>query len=221
MSDTDQERHASNGLRSGLTLTRRIGRRLLRAPAEPTAFEVLIERANTVESSGGPRVNVGSGALPIGGWINSDRVVLPGVAVVVDADGGLPFATGSCSAIVAKDVIEHVDHVHLLREVWRVLEPGGIAVLSTPHYTSRFLWIDPTHRRGFSVLSFDYFEEFRQPQRLLFRLRFDALEQAWVTFGVPNRYWYHRWIERWVNSSRDRAAWYEGSSSFARTAPGS
>jgi 2-polyprenyl-3-methyl-5-hydroxy-6-metoxy-1,4-benzoquinol methylase len=44
-----------------------------------------------------------------------------------------PFADGSFAAVISSDVIEHVrEPARLLQEMWRVLAPGGTAVLTTP-----------------------------------------------------------------------------------------
>lgn len=56
-----------------------------------------------------------------------------------------PFGDGQFDAVVSSDVIEHVNEpARLLREMWRVLAPGGVAVLTTPiRYTEKPL--DPMH----------------------------------------------------------------------------
>lgn len=64
----------------------------------------------------------------------------------------LPFADGSFGAVLALDVIEHVDDdVALLREARRVLRPGGVAVLTVPALP--WLWSDHDvvnhHRRRY------------------------------------------------------------------------
>lgn len=50
-----------------------------------------------------------------------------------------PFADASFHAVVCSDVIEHVvEPTALLEEIWRVLAPGGVAVLTTPvRYTEK------------------------------------------------------------------------------------
>jgi SAM-dependent methyltransferase len=51
----------------------------------------------------------------------------------------LPFHDCSFDIATALDVIEHLDDDYIaLKELWRVLKPGGILVVSVPAY--RFLW---------------------------------------------------------------------------------
>jgi ubiquinone/menaquinone biosynthesis C-methylase UbiE len=52
---------------------------------------------------------------------------------------GLPFGDGTFAAVTAVETFEHVFHPDrpaAVREAMRVLEPGGILVLSTPNYYS-------------------------------------------------------------------------------------
>jgi 2-polyprenyl-3-methyl-5-hydroxy-6-metoxy-1,4-benzoquinol methylase len=61
-------------------------------------------------------------------------------AMLVGADlAALPFAAGSFAAVTAVETFEHIyedDRRAAVREVWRVLEPGGALALSTPNYGS-------------------------------------------------------------------------------------
>lgn len=108
----------------------------------------------------GRRLNLGCGTDIRPGWVNLDSSgAIPGVNVVHDIDrGNLPFRDGSFSAILARDVLEHVENpVETLRELHRVLASGGQLTVRVPHFTSRNNFIDPTHRTQFAIEWFDFF----------------------------------------------------------------
>jgi SAM-dependent methyltransferase len=104
------------------------------------------------------RLNLGCGRDIRPGWVNLDRAALPGVDVVHDLERlPLPFADASFDEILAKDVLEHVDYIPLLREICRLLRAGGRLDVQVPHFTSVDNYVDPTHRNRFSVRTFEYF----------------------------------------------------------------
>ena len=80
-------------------------------------------------------INLGSGPDAMDGWVNVDIDRGPQVDVVMDIRHGLPFQDNSCQAVFSEHMIEHIsrdDGVKLLRECYRVLEPGGVVRMSTP-----------------------------------------------------------------------------------------
>lgn len=59
--------------------------------------------------------------------------------VVTGSIAALPFANGSFDAVVCSDVLYHLDDdVAALREIHRVLRPGGIVVVNVPAHS--WLW---------------------------------------------------------------------------------
>ncbi|MBI3687668.1 MAG: class I SAM-dependent methyltransferase [Actinobacteria bacterium] len=124
----------------------------------------------------------------------------PARAVCLDAARPLPFADGSLAAVVMGDLIEHVyDPFRLVCECHRVLQIGGILVITTPNLATvqdrlRFMvgraprQVDPLHPylwlhiRPFtpSLLA-----------RLLHRARFQAVEVRanFVTWRLPGGRW--------------------------------
>jgi len=72
----------------------------------------------------------------------------------IDPGQALPFPNESFDGVVLKDVLEHVgDPVALVRDVHRVLRPGGKVFASSPD-AQRWVWDDYTHRRPFTRKSF-------------------------------------------------------------------
>lgn len=104
------------------------------------------------------KLNLGCGSFPIAGYVNVDIANVPGVDVVHDLDvSPWPWETGSVDRIDAKDVFEHViDAITFVTECHRVLRPGGVLHVRTPHWRSQDAYTDPTHRRFPTEYSFDY-----------------------------------------------------------------
>ena len=62
----------------------------------------------------------------------------------VAADGmELPFRDGTFGAVVCSEVLEHLeDDRRALREMARILQPGGIVIITFPHRHCYFAWDD-------------------------------------------------------------------------------
>lgn len=81
------------------------------------------------------RLNWGCGEHPEPGWINSDLKEGPGIEISCDIRDGMPLDDSSLDYIVsihALPMISYPDLVPVLRELRRMLKPGGVLRLCLP-----------------------------------------------------------------------------------------
>lgn len=58
----------------------------------------------------------------------------------------LPYATSTFDAVILSEILEHIDDdVAALKEVYRVLKPGGVVAITVPHANYPFWW-DPINK---------------------------------------------------------------------------
>jgi len=160
------------------------------------------------------RLNLGCGTDVRSGWVNLDVASLPGVDVVHDLDQmPLPLEDDRFDEILAKDVLEHLDYVPVLRDLHRILAPGGRLHVVSPHFTSPAVWIDPTHRTAFSVDTLRFFARGERfgGRSYYFDFSFSQIESARIAF---HRYRWQPWnylVEPIVNTSPAAQTYYEES----------
>jgi SAM-dependent methyltransferase len=102
------------------------------------------------------RLNVGAGLTE---WGDVRLDVSPTDTVTLLGDmHALPVASGTVSEPLMDNVLEHTaDVTGVLREVHRVLRPGGVAYVYVPYYTAHGAHADPTHRSYFTEDTFEYY----------------------------------------------------------------
>ena len=107
------------------------------------------------------KLYLGAGQKRLAGYVHVDIVGCDGIDVIHDLDQvPWPWADDSVEAIVAEDLVEHLN-MNLIRfcnEAWRVLAPGGELFVRTPHHTGDSSWIDPTHRWHLNEQAFHYLD---------------------------------------------------------------
>jgi uncharacterized protein YbaR (Trm112 family) len=70
----------------------------------------------------------------------------------------LPFAAGAFDEIYLKDVIEHMpDTVAMMEQLYRIARPECRVFIRVVNWNSHYTAMDPTHIRGFTEKSFDFF----------------------------------------------------------------
>lgn len=104
------------------------------------------------------KLNLGCGRDIRPDHINVDLVKREGVDFAVDLDTApWPFADDNFDRILAYDIFEHVHKpIVFMTECHRLLHPGGILHLRTPHYLAQHAYTDPTHVRFPTEHTFDY-----------------------------------------------------------------
>ncbi len=100
--------------------------------------------------------------VEIGGRMNAKpgyvTVDLKDADEVCDLNGDWPFADSSVGVLRSMDVIEHLkDPIHTMKELSRVLAPGGWAIIQVPSTDGRGAFQDPTHVSFWNENSFLYY----------------------------------------------------------------
>ena len=105
------------------------------------------------------KLNFGCGKDIKKEYWNVDIVSLPGVNQTLDLTVfPYPFPNDRFSYVYADNVLEHLNYfIDVMRELHRVLKPGGKLFLRVPHYLSHDAWAHPEHTRAFAIDTFDFF----------------------------------------------------------------
>jgi len=164
----------------------------------------------------GKKLNLGSGNDIKEGYVNLDSAKIPGVDIVWDIEKlPLPFGDGEFEEVLANDILEHVEYIPVLRDLLRILKPGGELKIRVPHFTSKNNFADPTHKKLFSVVTFDFFSKhpvFGKPKdrEYYFDFHFDHIKKIHITFERSSPvFFYNRLIDLIANASPRMQYFYE------------
>ena len=93
--------------------------------------------------------------------IGIDLLPLPGVDIVHNTEEGLAFIPdNSVDEISSSHFLEHIVNFEaLMKEIHRVLKPGGVHKVTVPHFSNPHYYSDFTHKRFFGLYTFDYFSK--------------------------------------------------------------
>jgi len=96
--------------------------------------------------------------------------------IIADLNKPWPFDDSSVGVIRSYDVFEHLrDNLFTMKELYRVLAPGGFAFIQVPSTDGRGAYQDPTHVSFWNINSFKYYTEDRLAKYIDTPVRFQAL----------------------------------------------
>ncbi len=115
-----------------------------------------MDRASTSLST---ILDIGCGNAKIPGALGIDMNAGTQADIVHDLDEfPWPLPSGAFERIMCSHIVEHVANlVRFMEEMHRVARADARVEIVTPHFSNRFSFTDPTHRRHLSLRSFDYF----------------------------------------------------------------
>lgn len=148
-------------------------------------------------------LNLGCGGEKLEGYIGVDIVSGENVDVVAEIEN-LPFETSSVDVVRCWNVLEHVDDLNAcMKEIHRVLKPGGEVIISVPHWSG---WLShyEEHVRDFNLYSFmDYTSKKRMTSRHGIEFEIISRKIVWDTHGLLS---YNKAIDWLVNTDEKSQA---------------
>ena len=91
---------------------------------------------NYLSGAGEKKLVLGCGASVLKGWLNSDFEPAGNEVVYLNVTARFPFPDDVFDYVFTEHMIEHIsyaDGLHMLRECFRVMKPGGRIRISTPN----------------------------------------------------------------------------------------
>ncbi|ATE66427.1 class I SAM-dependent methyltransferase [Rhizorhabdus dicambivorans] len=106
------------------------------------------------------KLNLGCGFDIRPDFVNADSFPECNPDLLLDVEQpDWPFEDDRFDYVLMKHVLEHVGKdfdvfARIMRNLHRILSPGGILEIHVPHYRHETYWSDPTHVRAFTPLTF-------------------------------------------------------------------
>lgn len=118
-------------------------------------------------------LDLGSAINPRKGY---ETVDIRGADVSCDLNNDWPFKDNSIGVVRAFDVFEHLRNpIHTMKELYRVLAPGGYALIQVPSTDGRGAFQDPTHVSFWNENSFLYYTDKQWAKYIGYPVRFQQL----------------------------------------------
>jgi len=109
------------------------------------------------------KINLGCGNAYIPGYVNVDcrKEVNPDMCIDLEISMW-PWEDNSVDEIMAFDFLEHIHQdkvVEVMKEIHRILKPGGTLSFQVPSTDGRGAWQDPFHVSYWNLNSFLYYTD--------------------------------------------------------------
>lgn len=132
--------------------------------------------------------------------IGLDVLKLPGVDVVHNLEKfPWPFKNNEFNLIICNHVLEHLDNtVKVMEELWRIGKPNAIIKINVPFFAYYGAFQDPTHKRFFTIDTFEYFTE-KNELSYYSKARFDIIKRKIGFFAPSIPRFISRIIEFFIN----------------------
>lgn len=140
-----------------------------------TVYDRYIERMaeRQAELWGLAKIELGGRFAVKQGYISVD---LKDAHMNFDLNGKWNLDDSMVGVIRAYDILEHLyDPIHAMKEMYRVLAPGGIAFIQVPSTDGRGAFQDPTHKTFWNENSFWYYTKAEKAKYIDTPVRFQAV----------------------------------------------
>ena len=163
------------------------------------------------------KLELGCGQNARDGFYSVDILEIEGLDIVADLNEPLSLLPDNCcDEIYSMHAFEHVSNfLPLMRELHRIVKPGGKIEIIVPHFSNAYGFSDPTHVRFFGLYTMYYFVDvesqpaLRKVPAFYSDLRFNV-SSICIEFYQPRKFrFFMRWFSKWVNQSIKRPDFYE------------
>jgi SAM-dependent methyltransferase len=140
-----------------------------------TAAEPSIQQAK--------RLNLGAGESKEAGYINLDWQPLTNSDITHDLNRfPYPFDDASIDEVRAFHIVEHLDRpFDVMRELHRILKPGGLLHIKVPHFSRGFTHAE--HAHGFDITFPFYFDpSFTKSGYYGINFKLESMRLRWFAF---------------------------------------
>jgi ubiquinone/menaquinone biosynthesis C-methylase UbiE len=130
------------------------------------------------------KLNLGSGLNKQPGYTNVDNNPKCKPELNFDLNKPWPIDDNEVTEVKAERILEHLDDLtFVMGEIWRVCKPGAIVEIVVPSYKTEGAYADPTHKRFFTLGTFDYFTRERR-SKYYFDFYFSIQEKKILNVGA-------------------------------------